>query len=125
MWKNLHIPSNCLFTSGPRPGYIGNIQGHGFALILVKIALSYITILGLLAGTCTSFSLLPQLLKIIKEKKVEDLSMKMFATLLTGVVLWCVYGFLKHDMPIIITNLFSVALNCCILVLKFRYARKK
>lgn len=86
--------------------------------------MSLITILGLVAGICTSTSLLPQLIKIIKEKQVEDLSIGMFVTLTIGVALWIVYGVMKSDLPIIITNAFSLLLNVCILVLRFKYGRK-
>lgn len=79
--------------------------------------------MGIIAGIFTSASLLPQLIKIIKEKKVEDLSMGMFVALMIGVGLWIVYGFLKDDYPIIVTNCFSFVLNVAILVLRFRYKR--
>jgi len=82
-------------------------------------------VIGIVAGICTSVSLLPQLVKIIKEKKVEDLSLVMFLSLLIGLMLWVAYGFLRDDWPIIITNSFSVLLNFCILILKFKYQRNK
>lgn len=82
-------------------------------------------IIGIVAGILTSSSLLPQLIKIIKEKKVEDLSISMFLTLLIGLMMWIVYGVLRTDWPIIITNGFSVTLNLCILVLRFKYGRDK
>lgn len=78
-------------------------------------------ITGIIAGIFTSVSLLPQLIKIIKEKQVEDLSIGMFVTLMVGLSLWVVYGIMRNDMPIIITNSFSVFLNCFILVLRFKY----
>jgi MtN3 and saliva related transmembrane protein len=85
--------------------------------------LNYTQVIGIVAGIFTSASLLPQLIKIIKEKKVEDLSMGMFVALMIGVGLWIVYGFLKDDYPIIVTNCFSFILNVAILVLRFRYKK--
>ncbi|WP_147205013.1 SemiSWEET family sugar transporter [Segetibacter aerophilus] len=85
--------------------------------------MSTVGVIGIVAGIFTSASLLPQLVKIIKEKKVEDLSMTMFFSLLIGIILWVVYGILREDWPIIVTNSFSVLLNLFILVLKFKYRK--
>ncbi len=81
------------------------------------------SILGIVAGLFTASSLLPQLIKIIKEKKVEDLSIGMFVTLMVGLGLWVTYGFLKNDLPIIATNIFSLMLNISILILRFKYSK--
>ena len=81
-------------------------------------------VIGIIAGIFTSASLLPQLIKIIKEKKVEDLSVVMFVSLMIGLLLWVYYGLLRKDMPIIVTNSFSVLLNICILFFRFKYKRQ-
>ena len=81
--------------------------------------------IGLFAGVCTSFSLLPQLIKIIKEKKVDDISLIMLLTLMTGLGLWIFYGVLRSDWPIILTNSFSFLLNGIIIILRIRYKRRK
>lgn len=79
---------------------------------------------GLFAGICTSASLLPQLIKTIKEKKAEDISKLMLFVLMSGVATWVVYGFLRNDLPIIITNAISLLLNITMLFLRFRYSRE-
>lgn len=86
--------------------------------------MNFISVLGIVAGIFTSASLLPQVIKILKEKRVEDLSAGMFISLMIGVSLWIVYGILKDDLPIIITNIFSVLLNLFILFLRSRYKRQ-
>jgi MtN3 and saliva related transmembrane protein len=85
--------------------------------------LDYTNIIGIIAGILTSSSLIPQLVKIIKEKKVEDLSLGMFSTLMIGVALWMVYGIMREDWPIIITNGFSLLLNIAVLIFRFKYKR--
>lgn len=80
--------------------------------------------IGLFAGICTSCSLLPQLIKTVKEKKAEEISKLMLFVLLTGVAGWVVYGILRDDLPIIITNSFSLLLNLVLIVLRFKYSRK-
>ena len=71
-------------------------------------------VIGIAAGICTGVSLLPQLIKIIKEKKAEDISWIMLFILLTGLAGWVWYGLLKQDYPIIITNSFSILVNIAI-----------
>jgi MtN3 and saliva related transmembrane protein len=86
--------------------------------------MNWTQVIGLFAGICTSSSLLPQLIKTIKEKKAEEISKLMLFVLMTGVATWIVYGVLKKDLPIILTNAFSLLLNIALIVLRFKYSRK-
>lgn len=78
------------------------------------------TVFGVIAGVLTGVSLLPQLIKILKEKKVENVSIWMLLILLAGLGLWVAYGILKDDLIIMITNSFSFLVNSIILILRFR-----
>ena len=78
-------------------------------------------IIGLIAGFFTAAAMLPQLIKIIKEKKAEDISVPMLMILITGLGLWIYYGTTKEDWPIIITNAISLIFNLAIIVFKFKY----
>lgn len=80
---------------------------------------------GIAAGVMTAVSMLPQLIKIIKEKKAEDVSLLMLAVLIIGLGLWVVYGFMRQDWPIIATNSFSLLLNCVVLFFRLRYSGTK
>jgi MtN3 and saliva related transmembrane protein len=51
---------------------------------------------GLFAGICTSISLLPQLIKIIREKKANAISYLMLSILMLGLISWIVYGVIKN-----------------------------
>ena len=82
------------------------------------------SIIGIAAGVLTSVSLLPQVIKIIKEKEAQDVSLYMLLILISGLALWTVYGFLKSDLPIIFTNCFSLLLNFTLIVLRIKYAKK-
>ena len=82
------------------------------------------TIIGILAGTFTTLAVVPQIIKSWRTKKVLDVSPIMFTILLLGVGLWVVYGFLKEDIPIIVTNGISFLLNLSMLVLMFHYKSK-
>ena len=81
----------------------------------------YSLYVGIAAGIGTALSLVPQFLKIIKEKKANDISYFMLAFLMLGLGGWLWYGFLKNDLPIIITNLFSIVVNAFIIVFSIKY----
>lgn len=78
-------------------------------------------IIGLAAGICTAISLLPQLVKLIKTKKAEDLSLFYLCILFIGLGLWIWYGFLQDDLPIILTNCISFTINGIVLFLSYKY----
>lgn len=79
--------------------------------------------IGVFAGICTGVSLLPQLIKIIKEKKAESVSIVMLLVLLAGLCTWVVYGVMKNDYPIIITNSFSLVVNLLIIGFLLKYKK--
>ena len=79
--------------------------------------------IGIIAGILTATSLLPQIIKILKEKKAEDVSIGMLLVLMCGVGLWIYYGVLRDDVPIIATNCFSLLLNITTLIFRLKYSR--
>lgn len=79
--------------------------------------------IGTIAGVLVSISMLPQLYKLLKAKKAEDVSTYMLIILLSGVALWIYYGILKHEIPIIATNAFSFLLNSAILGCAIKYKK--
>ncbi|HWJ92421.1 MAG TPA: SemiSWEET transporter [Flavisolibacter sp.] len=83
--------------------------------------MSWTEIIGLAAGVCTACSLLPQVVKTMKEKKAEDVSLIMLLVLQAGLVLWIVYGFKRQDIPIIATNCFSLLVNITMVILRVKY----
>jgi MtN3 and saliva related transmembrane protein len=80
---------------------------------------------GIVAGIFTAFSLLPQLIKLIREKKAEDISLFFLVVLFIGLGFWIWYGFLRNDLPIIITNAFSIVVNLLMIILGIKYKRQK
>lgn len=83
--------------------------------------MNFITILGLVAAACTTISFLPQAIKAIKTKHTKDLSLGMYTLLSTGILLWLIYGLLKHDLPIVLANGVTLIFATTILVLKVKY----
>ncbi|OMQ13163.1 SemiSWEET family sugar transporter [[Flexibacter] sp. ATCC 35103] len=73
--------------------------------------MNLIDAVGLFAGTCVTISVIPQIIKVWKTKKVKQISLKTFGILTFGILVWIIYGILKEDLPIILTNSVSLCLN--------------
>lgn len=73
---------------------------------------------GIAAGLLTTFSLYPQLMKILRTGNVRDVSLSMYVILSTGIFLWFVYGIFLGALPIIAANGLSFLLSGLILINK-------
>ena len=83
--------------------------------------MNLITILGLVAATCTTISFLPQAIKTIRSKHTKDLSFGMYTVLTIGVFLWFVYGIFIKDIPVILANGITLVFTATILYLIIKY----
>lgn len=83
--------------------------------------INYTAIVGLIAGTCTTISLLPQVIKTFKTKETKDISMAMYIILISGMLLWIIYGVLIDAPPVILANAFSLLLALIVLIFKIKY----
>ncbi len=83
--------------------------------------MSGIQILGILAGTITSITFLPQVIKVWKSKSAKDLSLLMLLLLMTGVTLWLAYGLVIADAAIIYTNSMVLLMTLILLFFKLKY----
>ncbi len=84
------------------------------------MAITVITIIGMLAGLGTTAAYVPQVVKAIRTKQTKDLSLMMYLILNVGLALWLTYGILKTDWPIIIANSITLMLSVPILVVKIK-----
>lgn len=75
-------------------------------------------IVGYLASICSTTSFLPQAWKIIKTSDTAAISMRMYAVTVTGFALWSVFGVMRMEWPIILTNAVCFCLSAFILVMK-------
>ena len=80
-----------------------------------------IEILGLVAGTITSVTFLPQVVKIWQTKSAKDLSLMMLLLLMLGVVLWLIYGLVIMSAAIIYTNSMVLAMSFIMLYFKLKF----
>ena len=85
--------------------------------------MNWTQIIGLAAGICTATSLLPQVIKTIREKKADDVSLVMLLVLQAGIILWVVYGIKREDFPIIVTNSFSLLVNITMVFLRIKFKK--
>lgn len=83
--------------------------------------IDYIVVIGLIAGTCTTLSLLPQGIKTIRIKETKDISISMYIILATGMLLWVMYGILIESLPVILANAISFILATIVLMLKIKF----
>ena len=81
--------------------------------------------LGLIAGTLTTIAFVPQLLKVWHSKSAKDISYVMFIMFLLGIILWEIYGWGIHSLPVILFNVITFILGLAILTLKFIFDRKE
>ncbi|MEO6583638.1 MAG: SemiSWEET transporter [Ferruginibacter sp.] len=80
-----------------------------------------IQLLGLAAGTITSITFLPQVIKIWQTKSGKDLSVVMLLLLLLGTSMWLLYGIFIKDIAIIYTNTMVLAMGLIMLFFKYRF----
>ena len=77
--------------------------------------------LGVAAGTLTTLSFVPQVLKTWRTKSVEDVSLWMLLAFNGGIILWLTYGLLLRKPSIIFANGITLVLALTLLGLKIRY----
>ena len=80
-----------------------------------------VELIGLAAGSLTTISFLPQVIKTWKSRSAKDLSLVMFSFFSFGIFLWLIYGLLIHSMPIILSNIFTLILSSTILFFKLKF----
>ena len=79
---------------------------------------------GFFAAILTTAAFLPQLIKTIKTKKADDVSLITLIMFICGVGSWIIYGYKISSLPIIISNIITFILNMFILISKIYYSKK-
>ena len=81
---------------------------------------SEIELIGLVAGSFTTASFLPQIIKTVREKNTAGISLGMNSAFTVGVALWLAYGLLLERPAIVIPNFITLILAGLVLILKLR-----
>ena len=79
---------------------------------------------GYFAAILTTAAFLPQLIKTLRSKKADDVSLVTLIMFIFGVGSWIIYGFKISSFPILIANIITFILNLFILISKIYYAKK-
>jgi MtN3 and saliva related transmembrane protein len=77
--------------------------------------------LGVAAGTLTTLSFVPQVVRTWKTKSTEDVSLWMLLAFNGGITLWLTYGILIRKPSIIFANAITLTLALTLLGLKLKY----
>ena len=83
-----------------------------------------VELFGYFAAISTTLAFLPQLVKTLKTKKAEDVSLITLIMFLTGVFSWIIYGYKISSAPILIANVITFILNLLILFFKIAFSKK-
>ena len=78
---------------------------------------------GYFAAILTTVAFLPQLIKTLKTKKAEDVSLITLIMFICGVGSWIIYGYKISSFPIVIANVITFILNFFILISKIYYSK--
>ena len=78
-------------------------------------------LIGIVAGVLTTFSSLPQVIKVWRMRSTGDLSLIMLVMAVTGIALWLVYGLAIGSMVVTLANTVSLGLWLTVLGFKLRY----
>ena len=79
---------------------------------------------GYFAAILTTAAFLPQLIKTLKTKKADDVSLLTLIMFLCGVGSWIIYGYAISSIPILIANTITLILNFFILISKIYFGKK-
>ncbi len=81
----------------------------------------YIELIGFIAAILTTAAFVPQAYKIWKTKSADGVSLSMYFIMLTGVLLWGLYGILIDSLPIIMANFITASLLIMIVYFKIKH----
>jgi MtN3 and saliva related transmembrane protein len=84
-----------------------------------------ITLLGLIAATCTTIAFIPQVIKNWRTRSAGDLSFGTFGLFTFGVIVWLIYGIMIGNLPIIFSNVTTLLLNVINLTQMVIYRRRR
>ena len=84
-----------------------------------------VEIFGYVAAILTTAAFLPQLIKTLKTKKADDVSLITLIMFIIGVLCWIIYGYKISSIPILLANLITFFLNFLILISKIYFSKSE
>jgi MtN3 and saliva related transmembrane protein len=80
-------------------------------------------LIGAIAGTLTTISFVPQVMRVFQTRQTRDISMTMMLLFSLGVAMWVAFGYLVDSMPVVYTNAMTLVLALTIVAAKVRFDR--
>ncbi len=80
-------------------------------------------VIGIIAAIGTTSGFIPQVIRGMRTKKLEDVSPMMYSFMIFGFTLWLSYGIHLKDIIIVGANMAALSFSVFILVLRYRYAK--
>jgi len=80
-----------------------------------------IALAGYIAGTLTTLSFVPQVLRTWKLRETKDFSLAMLLLFAAGMLLWTAYGIGINSLPVIAANVITFGLVLFLLGMKIMY----
>lgn len=80
-------------------------------------------LIGYSASALASISLVPQVYKVIKTKRADDLSYGMITIIMLASILWQTHGWLHEDIPLRVASGITICVNCTLAWLKGVYGK--
>jgi len=94
---------------------LGSVEGLG-----KETTMDITVLIGYVAGTLTTVSFVPQVIKTWKLKETRDISLAMLLLFAVGILLWTVYGIWIGSLPVIAANIMTFILVIFLLWMKLR-----
>ncbi len=82
-------------------------------------------IVGVIAAISTTSGFIPQIIRGIRTKRLEDVSPIMYILMIFGLSLWLLYGMHLKDVIIIGANAVAMTFSSLILILRYKYLKLK
>jgi MtN3 and saliva related transmembrane protein len=76
---------------------------------------------GVTAGCCSMVSFVPQIVKMLRQRDAEGVSLKMYAVTIFGFGCWTAYGLLAGAWPVAASNAICIVLASTIFSLRLRF----
>jgi len=83
-----------------------------------------ITLIGSIAAVCTTAAFVPQVIRVWRLKRADEISLMTFLVLSIGSLVWLTYGLFISSLPVIAANGVTFILVLAILILKVTWDRK-
>jgi MtN3 and saliva related transmembrane protein len=81
------------------------------------------TAIGSVAAVCTTGAFVPQVVRVWRLKRADEISLATFTAFSVGTFVWLVYGIVIDSLPVVAANAVTFGLALAIVVLKLNFDR--